>query len=94
MDPPDGGPAVALHGANHPSLSLRLVTPDGDKLEAGVDFNLHAWPPVPCAKYFDDRAWSAVESSFLELFFHKTRRWRPPRRPRSCGGRLSNRTRG
>ena len=61
MDPPDG-PAVALHGANHPSLSLRLVTPDGDILDAGVDFNLHAWPPVPCAKYFDDRAWSAVES--------------------------------
>ena len=62
MDPPNGGPAVALHGANHPSLSLRLVTPDGDRLDAGVDFNLHAWPPVPCAKYFDDRAWSAVES--------------------------------
>lgn len=51
-----------LHGANHPSLSLRLVTPDGDRLDAGVDFNLHAWPPVPCAKYFDDRAWRAVES--------------------------------
>ena len=29
---------------------------------AGEDFNLHRWPPVPCAKYFDDRAWTAVES--------------------------------
>jgi hypothetical protein len=53
---------ASTHGANHPSVSLRLVTPDGERLCAGEDFNLHRWPPVPCAKYFDDRAWTAVES--------------------------------
>ena len=59
---PENGGIDYRSGANHPSVSLRLVTPDGERLCAGEDFNLHRWPPVPCAKYFDDRAWTAVES--------------------------------
>ena len=62
MDTDEHDAGASTHGANHPSVSLRLVTPDGERLCAGEDFNLHRWPPVPCAKYFDDRAWTAVES--------------------------------